>query len=651
MTLEMAKYLALFVSEAGDHLAKLGAGLVELEGAARSGGETQAVVDDLFRHAHSVKGMAASMQLEGIAALAHRAEDLVDGFRRRAASPDAHSVDVLLAAVDALTAMVELASRGESPQPEPALLERLAGAAHVARSAAPPAQGDPPVPEVEAPAPATPAQTSRRVAVEVEVSAACMVPSVRGFLVVNKLARIGALVGSSPPVQDLKAGRLPGRKLEVTLETTTPLAEVQRLLGQISDLEKCVVREVRPGAGAGPAASVPAGREELAAEGARTVRVRVELLDSFLDAVGELILATARLREIGRSIPEPFRPALEEGVDRLGGTVKDLHDKVMAVRMTPLAIITERLPRAARDLARRTGKQVEVEIQGANIEIDRAILDELVDPISHLLRNAVDHGIEPPHLRLLAGKPATGHITVTARRERARVLIEIADDGKGMDPERLRSAAVEKGALSRAAASALGDREALLLACLPGLSTAEEVTDVSGRGVGMDAVKRTVETLGGALEVESTRGVGTRWILRLPLTVAVQPVLLVDVGGEILGLPIVKVWGAAQVEVSALETSQGGPLLPYEGRLVPVKDLGELLGFPAREKRSLRSVVIADGGGERIGLAVDALLGQQEAVLKPLVRPLDEVTGLSAVTVLGNGRPVFILDVQRLVAA
>ena len=651
MTLEMAKYLALFVSEAGDHLAKLGAGLVELEGAARGGGETQAVVDDLFRHAHSVKGMAASMQLEGIAALAHRAEDLVDGFRRRAASPDAQSVDVLLAAVDALTAMVELASRGESPRPEPALLERLAGAAHVARSAAPPAQGDPPVPEVEAPAPAAPAQTSRRVAVEVEVSAACMVPSVRGFLVVNKLARIGALVGSSPPVQDLKAGRLPGRKLEVTLETTTPLAEVQRLLGQISDLEKCVVREVRPGAGAGPAAPVPAGREERAAEGARTVRVRVELLDSFLDAVGELILATARLREIGRSIPEPFRPALEEGVDRLGGTVKDLHDKVMAVRMTPLAVITERLPRAARDLARRTGKQVEVEIQGADIEIDRAILDELVDPLSHLLRNAVDHGVEPPHLRLLAGKPATGHITVTARRERARVFIEIADDGKGMDPERLRSAAVEKGALSRAAASALGDREALLLACLPGLSTAEEVTDVSGRGVGMDAVKRTVETLGGALEVESARGVGTRWILRLPLTVAVQPVLLVDVGGEVLGLPIVKVWGAAQVEVSALETSQGGPLLPYEGRLVPVKDLGELLGFPAREKRSLRSVVIADGGGERVGLAVDALLGQQEAVLKPLVRPLDEVTGLSAVTVLGNGRPVFILDVQRLVAA
>jgi two-component system, chemotaxis family, sensor kinase CheA len=651
MTLEMAKYLALFVSEAGDHLSKLGAGLVELESAARAGGETRPIVDDLFRHAHSVKGMAASMQLEGIAALAHRAEDLVDVFRRRAASPDAGSVDVLLGTVDALTAMVELASRGESPPPDGALLERLAGAAQAARSGAAPAQADPPGPEAAAPIPATPTHPSRRVAVEVEVSSACMVPSVRGFLVVNKLARIGAVVGSSPPVQDLKAGRLPGRKLEVMIETGAPLAEVQRLLGQISDLEKCLAREERPGAAASPPAPTLAARDERAAEGARTVRVRVELLDSFLDAVGELILATARLREIGRTVPEPFRPALEEGVDRLGATVKDLHDKVMSVRMTPLAVVTERLPRTARDLARRTGKQVEVEVQGADIEIDRAILDELVDPLSHVIRNAVDHGVEAPHLRLLAGKPATGRITVTARRERDRVLLEIADDGKGMDADRLRAAAVEKGALSKAAASAMADREVYLLACLPGLSTAEEVTDVSGRGVGMDAVKRTVEALGGALEVESTRGAGTRWILRLPLTVAVQPVLLVDVGGEVLGLPIVKVRGAAQVEVASLETSQGAPVLPYEGRLVPVMDLGELLGFPPRARVAPQSVVVADGDGERVGLAVDALLGQQEAVLKPLARPLDEVTGLSAVTVLGNGRPVFILDVQRLVAA
>ncbi len=655
MTVEMAKYLALFVSEAGDHLAKLGAELVQLEGAARNGGETKSIVDGLFRHAHSVKGMAASMQLPGIAALAHRSEDLVDVFRGRAVSPDPPSVDVLLAAIDALTAMVERASRGESPEPDPALLGRLTEAARfargdfsgsgpggtVARSAGGPEPSNVP----------RPAQARRRVVVDVEVSAACPVPSVRGFLVVKKLARLGAVAASVPSLQDLKAGRLPGRKLEVRLETAASLVEVERALGQISDLAKVAVREGEQGAA--PKAAAPADplRDDRAAEGGRTVRVRVELLDSFLDAVGELILATARLREIGRAVPEPFRPALEEGVDRLNGTVKDLHDKVMAVRMTPLALVTERLPRTARDLARRTGKQVEVEIRGADIEIDRAILDELVDPLSHMLRNAVDHGIEAPHLRLLSGKPATGRITVAARRERDRVFLEIGDDGKGMDPEKLRAAAVAGGALSQAAVSALTDREAFLLACLPGISTAEEVTELSGRGVGMDAVKRAVEALGGALEAESARGAGTRWTLRLPLTVAVQPVLLVDVGGEVVGLPIVKVHGAAQVDVAQLERSQGSPVMPYEGKLVPVRDLGELLGFTAPARRAARSVVVADGDGARIGLAVDALLGQHEAVLKPLARPLDLVQGLSAVTVLGNGRPVFILDVQRLFAA
>src|SRR5512143_184604 len=309
MPLDMAKYLALFVSEAGDHLAKLGADLVRLESAARGGGDTQAIVDELFRHAHSVKGMAASMQLEGIAALAHRAEDLVDVFRRRAASPDARSVDVLLAAVAALTAMVERAARGESPQADADLVERLGGAATMARSAPQGEGAAPPEPGPRLPAPGPPAPTSqapRRIAVAVDVASACAVPSVRAFLVVNKLARLGAIVGSAPPVQDLKAGRLPGRKLEVTLDTGASVAEIEKLLAQISDLEARAVREEEPGPA--PAAAAP-GREERAREGGRTVRVKVELLDSFLDAVGELILATARLREIGRSVPEPFRPA------------------------------------------------------------------------------------------------------------------------------------------------------------------------------------------------------------------------------------------------------------------------------------------------------------------------------------------------------
>jgi two-component system chemotaxis sensor kinase CheA len=476
---------------------------------------------------------------------------------------------------------------------------------------------------------------------------------VRGFLVVKKLGGLGAVSRTSPSVDELRAGRIPGRKLEVLLETGETLQVLERALAQISDLAGVTLREVgeeRPAPAAEPRA--PGGKEaERAGDASRSVRVRTELLDGFLDAVGELILATARIREVGKTLPAGTRTSLDEGVDRLHAIVKDLHDKVMTVRMTPLAVLTDRLPRAARDVARKIEKQVEVEVKGAEIEIDRAILEELTDPLLHVIRNAVDHGVELPHLRLLAGKPATGRVVVSARRDRDRVILEIADDGKGMDAARLRAAAVAQGALTPAQAAALGEREALLLACLPGISTAETVTDVSGRGVGLDAVKRTVEAVGGTLEIESAKGAGSRITFRLPLTVAVQQVLLVRVGEEVLGLPIAKVHGAAQVEMSLLDRSRGEPVLPYDGDLVPVFDLTKLLGFPREAAKDERAVVVAEGGEGRVGLAVDALLGQQEAVLKPLGAPLDAVPGLSAVTVLGNGRPVFILDVQRLLAA
>lgn len=666
MGLDLTKYLTLFVAEAAEHLAGWSQDLVALEKAKASGGSgVVEAIDSMFRHAHSVKGMAGSMQLEGIATLAHKAEDLVEVIRTDPAKLDAAAVDVLLSAGDALQSMVAASAKGGTPPPAPALLLRLGEAIKRGKKDAgrkPSMTGEGPsqegVPEVselspgsegrKAPPPLPEAQTrgSRRVEAQVDIAGSCPVPAVRAFLVVKKLSSLGTITSSSPSEDELRAGRIPGKKLTVLFDTTESLQALERALAQISDIAGVVIRATEPPPPLPLAATTAKGDPDAA----RTVRVRTEILDGFLDAVGELILATARIREIGKNLPEASRTPLDEGVDRLHAIVKDLHDKVMAVRMTPLALLTERLPRAARDLARKLGKQVEVKVEGAEIELDRAILEELAEPFLHVLRNAVDHGIEAPHLRLLAGKSSSGQVTIRARRERDRVIVEVVDDGKGMDPDRLRQAAVLRGTHTAEEARGLTDKEALLLATLPGVSTAETVTDVSGRGVGLDAVKRTVEALGGTLELESLPGRGSKVVFRLPLTVAVQQVLLVRVGEEILGLPISKVHGAAQVDLSSLDRTRGAPVLPYGGELVPVHDLFRLLGLP-EDHGNERAIVVADGADGRIGLAVSALLGQEEAVLKPLSQPLDQVPGLSAVTVLGSGRPVFILDVPRLTAA
>jgi two-component system chemotaxis sensor kinase CheA len=384
------------------------------------------------------------------------------------------------------------------------------------------------------------------------------------------------------------------------------------------------------------------------AEPARTVRVKTEMLDYFLDSAGELLLAVAHLRELTKTLPEAHKAPLEGGVDRLRSLVKDLHDKVMSVRMTPLSLITDRLPRAARDIARKKGREVDLVITGTEIELDRAILDELADPLLHILRNCIDHGLEEPDERARLLKGPRGRIVVAARRDRDRVLLEMEDDGRGMDADRLKAVAVERGLITVEAAAAMGEREAFMLACLPGVSTAPTVTDVSGRGVGMDAVRRAVESVGGTLDIDSTRGRGTRFTLRLPLTVAVVNVLLVGVGDEVFGLPIAKVRAVVEADPAKLSRSRNAPMLSHDGALLPAHALGDLLRVGRRPAGGVRPHVVLEGEPNPVALEVDRLLGQEEAVLKPVSRPLDQIPGLAGVTILGTGRPIFILDVPRL---
>jgi two-component system chemotaxis sensor kinase CheA len=693
MAMDMSRYLGLFVTEASEHLEALGRDLVQLE---KGGGASS--VDSMFRHAHSVKGMASSMGFEPIATLAHRVEDLVDAVRQDSSRLNRELVDLLLSATDTMLAQVRLVAENKSPEEAGTLLTQLAGRVSALTGQAPaptrvmkttalrtpvplprgpeagapsPAQGPvTPVPmraETAAPgAGAAPALAAPQVLAEVKLEAgpqarwsvkvrvvpACQVPGVRAFLVHKRLSGLGTVSEVRPPLEDLKAGRIPDGLIQCEVETSAGEQGIQGALRNVSEVE---LVSIKPVIFASPPTAVPASTAEASratGEAApRTVRVRTELLDYFLDTVGELMLATARLREVGKALPENVRPPLEEGVYRLHALVKDLHDKVMSARMTPLSLITDRLPRAARDIARKRGRDMDLVITGAEIELDRAILDDLVDPMMHILRNCIDHGLEAPEERAAAGKSPKGKVQVSVRRVRDRVVIEVEDDGRGMSAEKLKAAALARNAITAEAVARLSDREAFMLACLPGVSTAKAVSEISGRGVGMDAVKRVVENVGGTLEIDSEKGKGTRFTLRLPLTVAVVHLLLVQVGEEVFGIPIAKVVGAQEVDSDVLSRSRDTALLPHGNTLLPVHALDVLVGLPAPERRGVRPFVVMEGDSGKVALAVDRLLGQEEVVLKSLSRPLDLLPGLSGVTILGSGRPVFILDVPRLLSA
>jgi two-component system chemotaxis sensor kinase CheA len=380
-----------------------------------------------------------------------------------------------------------------------------------------------------------------------------------------------------------------------------------------------------------------------------TVRVRADALDQLLDSAGEVLLGIARLREASRKLPEVNAGHFEAEVDRLRRTARELHGKVMNARLTPFSALTERLPRAVRDLSHRLGKEVDLEIQGAEVELDRAVIEAMGDPLSHLVRNSVDHGIEKPDERQAGGKPPRGKLSIAARRERDRVVIDIEDDGRGLDGQALLRKALESGAITAEAAGLLKPAALVELAFLPGISTRAEATDVSGRGVGLDAVQRAVEALGGKLSLRSQPSRGARFTIDLPLSVSMSNLLLVQVGGEMYGLPLPRVVLTTEYDLSA----RGGEGFESRsvivgGQWVTAYGLAKLFGLPSLAPPGPRPFVVLEVDGITFAVAVDRLVGQEEAVVKPLFPPLDRVRGLAGSTVLGNGRPLLVLDPRGL---
>lgn len=378
------------------------------------------------------------------------------------------------------------------------------------------------------------------------------------------------------------------------------------------------------------------------------MRVRTESLDRFLSSVGEVILTSRQVRTIAEQEGRASSAEFSAGFDRMDRVVGDLQRRALGLRTAPLLRVMDPLPRLAREIAMELGKSVEVELRGAELELDRSILDRLNDPLVHLVRNAVDHGLEAPDVRRDQGKPPSGRLEIDARREKDSIRISVTDDGRGIDLDSVRARAVAAGLLHADLAEDLPPQEIASLVFRPGLSTAQRVSDISGRGVGMDAVKATIESLGGRVELHSRPGLGTTTSLVVPVTAAVQRVLLMGLGEETIAVPIAKVERIVEVDASAIEQAGRESFVLIDDEPVLVLDLAVQLGMETGATPRMAPLVLAEIRGQRVGLRVERLAGQEEIYVKPVPRLLACARALAGLTVLGDGNPVFLLDLNQL---
>jgi two-component system chemotaxis sensor kinase CheA len=676
--MDMSKYVKMYVSESQDRLQRMDGLLLALE----QDGAERGAIDTLFREAHSIKGMSASMGYEELAKVSHRMEDFLEQYRGGKGTVDRGGVDLLFEGVDLLRRAVEEIAAGSPPSLKAD--EYLAKMAALILKAAP-AAAAPAAPVPADPAGRASASGRQQYAVDLRIAADAPLPSARAYITLRRVRDLGELIRSAPTVEQVQAGQFSGT-LSMLVATGKSAAEVQAFLGGLPDVAAVVVRPAGPEAPLDPRQAVappvrtqsvppprpadtpvrvqttptqpaapapppppeaptvpPAG--PVSRRAATMMRVDTRLLDDLMDQVGELMTANGSLVDVSQGIDSP---RLHESAGRVEGLVKGLQQHAMKLRMMPLEMIADRFPRTVRDLARKSGKEVNFEVLGKETELDRAILEELPDPLLHILRNAIDHGIEPSEERVRKGKSPVGTIRLEASKERESVVIRVTDDGRGIDPAVLRRVAVERGVATRDQLETMPDADVTMMITLPGFSTAKEVTEVSGRGVGMDVVRGAVESLRGSLLIDSVVGRGTTFTIKLPLTLVVVAVLLVAITDELYALPVSAVEQILEIRADEIQHAQGQDVVTRDGALLPLVTLRHLLGAPAVPQPASQLVVVCEMRGRLIGLAVDRFVGYRESVVKPLDRSLKGVRGFAGVTILGDGSTVLILDLNTL---
>lgn len=605
--MDAARYAALFLSESREHLRECARLLAAWE---RAPGAREPV-DGLFRALHSLKGMAATMGHEGVAALAHAAEHLLDGVRRGAVQPDGQATRLVLRAVTVLEHGVESVASGATWPGEPSLVAALTAQAG----------GEVPVDTTaERPVPAAPGRLVR-----VLLDPASPMRGARAALVLQRAAALGTVSQVLPSAQALAREGFDGR-FAFRLDSPRSDAEVESAVRSAGDVAAVQIGETQ-------------GSGQRLGDRSRQVRVDLDRLDEMLAATAELVGARNRLVRRLEARPDP---ELAEVADVLSRQAAQLHSAIMAARLTPVGHVFERFPRAVREVARELGRDVGLQLEGADIELDRATIDDLADPVLHLLRNAVDHGIEPPAARLAAGKPAQGRIRLAAMRDRNTVAIVVEDDGRGIDRERVLAKAKALGAVP-AGVTALTDDQLLAVLGRPGFTTADTVSTVSGRGVGIDVVLTRARSLGASVSLATAAGRGTTFTLRVPLTLAILRGFMVGAGDETYAVPLTFV--REVVDAQRLEPGAEPGTVRVRGEVLPAVSLPALVGLGDRPSGG---ALVLEAGARRLAMVVERLGGQQELVAEPFAAPREMPRFIGGGTVLGDGRPALILDATAL---
>lgn len=587
-----------FILEAQEILDRLGEQLVSLEQSPQDSDQLNAV----FRGFHTLKGGAGFLGIQAMVELCHAAEETLGMARSGKATLQAHHFDAAQQSLDYLQSMLDSVSAGTEPGYAPPEL----------------------IAQFDVNGPATPAAAAAPATGELisEDEFEALLDTLHG--------------GAAPAAVARKAddGLIGEDEFEALLD--------QLHGGAVPGAKPAVAAAPPPRAPAAPPAK-PAANKPVA-EAEHTVRVDTKRLDAIVNLIGELVLSRNRLKTLRARLHDE---ELDRAVSTLDIATARLQSAVMRTRMQPVGKVFSRFPKVARDVARNLKKEVELELVGAETELDRNLVEALADPLVHLVRNAIDHGVETPDLREAQGKPRSGHVRLSAQQEGDYVSIEVQDDGAGIDPERLRQKAREKGLIDPEAAARLTSEECLHLVFLPGFSTKQEVTDISGRGVGMDVVQSRIRELSGQIQIQSELGRGSRFMIRVPLTLAILPTLLVQAGEDVYALPLARVMEVLHAPNTSLGWFDGRAVLDRKSHTLPLVDLRHWLAV-APAASSLLTIVVLQAGEARFGLVVDQVRGREEVVIKPLPKALRGLRGYAGATLIGDGRMSLILDVDGL---